>query len=198
MHGCRKIESRHADRGREINDSFRADTAAKQIDQLALLRNNRKTVFHVVIRIKTCGRIVVWTTARRATRRLRKPVDDSMNARIFNRALKAPVWHEKTSFLVQFELASGGISGRRGNCRYLLRISSIARRRIARTLFLSSGGASNFSQSAALRSFRTSRNSRLASRHSDLIPCRESVPEFSLSSSSCSANSFWNSASFRP
>src|SRR5580704_12337027 len=198
MHGCRKIESRHADRGREINDPFRADTAAKQIDQLALLRNNRKTVFRVVIRIKTCGRIVVWTTARRATRRLRKPVDDSMNARIFNRALKAPVWHEKTSFLVQFGLASRGISGRRGNSRYLLRISSIARRRIAKTLFLSSGGASNFSQSAALRSFRTSRNSRLASRHSDLIPCRESVPKFSLSSSSCSANSLWNSASFRP
>ena len=35
-------------------------------------------------------------------------------------------------------------------------------------------------------------------RATDVIPCRESVPEFSLSSSSCSANSFWNSASFRP
>jgi hypothetical protein len=33
---------------------------------------------------------------------------------------------------------------------------------------------------------------------SPAAPCRESVPEFSLSSSSCSANSFWNSASFRP
>src|SRR5580692_3936716 len=182
----------------KLHEKTKKGQRRKQIDQLALLRNNRKTVFRVVIRIKTCGRIVVWITARRATRRLRKPVDDSMNARIFNRALRAPVWHEKTSFLVQFGLASRGISGRRGNCRYLLRISSIARRRIAKTLFLSSGGASNFSQSAALRSFRTSRNSRLASRHSDLIPCRESVPESSLSSSSCSANSFWNSASFRP
>ena len=51
------------------------------------------------------------------------------------------------------------------------------------------------SQSADLRSFRifTREIPVLASRHSDLIPCRESVPEFSLFIFVCSANSFWNS-----
>ena len=54
--------------------------------------------------------------------RLRKPVDDSMNARIFNRALESsPVWHEKTSFL-WFNLGwlPAKFPAAARNCRYLL------------------------------------------------------------------------------
>jgi hypothetical protein len=46
---------------------------------------------------------------------------------------------------VQVRLPSCGVCSRRASHHYLPRISSIARRRIARTLFLSSVGASNFS-----------------------------------------------------
>ena len=70
---------------------FRADTAGKANRLSSPCSGTiEKTVFRVVIRIKTCGRIVVWTTARRATRRaLASRLDDSMNARIFNRALES-------------------------------------------------------------------------------------------------------------
>ena len=59
--------------------------AAKQIDQLALLRNNRSSVFlhsHKDQDLRP-DRCVDHRSAGDAWR-LRKPVDDSMNARIFN------------------------------------------------------------------------------------------------------------------